>query len=119
MKGLPLKAKHTVGWIRYVEEADTDPYGEPVAGYLPPQPVKVYAVADTDPEELPGITSDRLSDRKSLYVPPEFPDVDRKDRMELRDGIYEVDGGVVRYDQGPFGYNPGGRLRLVKVEGGL
>lgn len=119
MRRLRLNARFPVGWRRYSPEAETDPYGEPLPGYLPPEIVHIYGPAPTAPEELPVATTDRLRERLTLYVPPEFPDVDRRDRIVVRGKEYEVDGEVQDYNDGPHGFQPGGTLYLVRVTGGL
>lgn len=114
-----LKARFPVGWKRYNTQAETDPYGDPIPGYDDPVTVYIYGPAPTAPEELPVATTDRLRERLTLYVSPDFPDVDRRDQIVVRGKTYEVDGAVQDYNDGPHGFLPGGTLYLVRVEGGL
>lgn len=53
-----------------------------------------------------------------LYAPPGFP-AGPHDRITLPEGLgtFEVDGKVQDFTHGPFGFRPGVRVRLAKVEG--
>lgn len=51
-----------------------------------------------------------------LYVPPGFT-LAPSDRVRVLDDWYEVEGRLLDFNHGPFGFVPGGVARLRRVTG--
>ena len=88
---------------------DVDAWGTPVD-----QPVYGWGPAGSAEPREPG--RDEVTTDLDLLVPPGFTCTPR-DRVTVADQTFEVEGRVQDYTRGPFGYQPGGVVRLQRVEG--
>lgn len=94
----------------------TDDFGNPIKAWAAPVTKQVYGWGAPQGDEPKLAGHDRVVVQVELLVPPGF-ECASQDRMVL-DGIeYEAVGPVESYDHNPFGWNPGGVVNLVKVDG--
>lgn len=88
----------------------TDTWSEPG----PAQPVYGWASAGTSEPAEPNRSA--VTHDLDLLVPPGFTCAPR-DRIDVAGSTYEVEGELEDFTHGPFGFAPGGRVRLRKVDG--
>ena len=106
---------HTVGVCTYSEGA-TDAHGRPTETWAEPVDHKVYGwyfVTTDEPQE--ATHEGQLVDVKVL-VPLGFT-CTPQDRIVVNSTSYDVIGEIEDYNHGPFGYRPGGVVKLRKVIG--
>lgn len=111
--------RFTVGHRAYVEGA-VDDLGMPAVAWEDPVPKQVYgwgAPTSSEPHLIDtAVGHDRDVVELELLVPPGFS-CDPRDRMVL-DGVeYDVVGQPEMSDHNPFGWNPGGVVKLRAVNG--
>lgn len=109
-----IRRRFTIQVERFVP-GEEDAHGDLTDGWGPPVDRKVYgwATAGADQEIRPtGTGVDRDVD---LYAPD--ADYSPRDRVTLRGTVFRVVGWPEDYDTGPFGYEPGSRVNLKRVEG--
>ena len=113
-----MRARLSVG-IRTHQEGSADEFGDPVESWSDPVGAPVYgwgpAAVGTDMEPF-SANRDVVTWDVDLYVPPEFT-CGPHDRIVILGVEYEVEGPVQDFSHGPFGFQPGNRLRLSRVEG--
>lgn len=109
-----IPARKTVGVKRRVEVED--PFGNLVSSWSETEPVKVYGweTPSTDEPELAG--HDRVVVDLLVLVPPRAP-IGAHDRVVVGGREFEVIGEVEDAGNGPFGFDPGARVKLRRVEG--
>lgn len=110
-----IPTPHTVG-VRTWSEGPPDSRGNPTDVWSAPVEAPVYGWAPAGTAEPFDVGRDAVTWDLDLYVPPEFT-VDRKDRVVVLGDEYTVEGRLESFDYGPFGFRPGGRVRLKRVEG--
>ncbi|MCA1841078.1 MAG: hypothetical protein LC723_12270 [Actinobacteria bacterium] len=96
-----------------------DDYGNNVESWAAPVTVYVYGVNYPDTSEAVEAGPNRLVVDRVLLIPKNF-EANERDRFSLphdSDNVYEVIGTVETAEGNPFGWNPGGRLKLSKVVG--
>ncbi|WP_280507803.1 hypothetical protein [Nocardia flavorosea] len=93
-----------------------DDYGELIEEWADPVEVKIFGVDFPRTEELVESGHDRLIVDKIALVPPTLT-VGVRDRFQIEGKSYEVIGEVESAEANPFGWNPGGRLKLQRVAG--
>lgn len=104
--------------VRSWSPGEVDEYGDHIPTWSDPVEYLVYAVAPTDPAEIIGDPlTDLMVEPLTIYVPPGFPDVDRRDKVVYRGITYDVTGGVSWFIDGPFSFAPGGTLRVTRKDG--
>lgn len=94
-----------------------DTHGKPTdvwSGPGDPQPVYGWGPAGTSEPSEPNRSA--VTHDLDLYVPPGFVCAPR-DRIDVAALTYEVEGELEDFTHGPFGFAPGGRVRLRKVDG--
>ena len=111
----PFPAPYVVEVLPYSADAETDDYGNPVEGYGDPVEAAVYGWAPGGSQELTGWQSQVTADL-SLYAPSGFPATHR-DRVRVDGVVYDVTGVPEDFNHGPFGFAPGIRVNLTRVEG--
>ena len=109
-----MQATQTVEVIPY-ETTGLDSYGNPVEGYGAPVETLVYGWAPGGSQELTGWQSQVTADL-ALYAPADFT-VGSRDRVRVLGETYDVEGVVEDFNHGPFGWAPGVRVNLRRVEG--
>lgn len=109
-----IPARKTVDVKRMGEV--TDPFGNVVASWSEPEPVKVYGweAPKTDEPELAG--HDRVIVDLVVLTPPNVP-IGAHDRVVVTGREFEVIGEIEDAGNGPFGFDPGSRIKLRRVEG--
>ena len=111
-----VPARLTVELARF-EPSGQDPYGNPIPQWAPPVTVLVYgwapASADTEPFEAGRAEVDRHMD---LLVPPGVA-CGPRDRWTVAGQVWEQVGHPEDFTNGPFGFAPGVRVDLRRVEG--
>lgn len=107
----------TVG-VRAHSSAGDDGFGNPVDSWSAPVSVPVYGVAPGTPGEDYEPGANRSLIPWVVYGPTaSLGGVSSRDRIDWAGNTYEVDGDPEVFDYGPFGYEPGARVRIVRVEG--
>jgi hypothetical protein len=76
---------------------------------------RVYGWAPAGTDEVNGWRHNVTADLQ-VYGPPDFT-AEPRDRMVVDGRTYEVEGEVEDFGHGPFGFNPGVRVNLRRVEG--
>lgn len=113
-----MRALHTVG-VRTFQAGATDDFGDPIESWSGPVEAPVYgwapAAVGTDMEPF-APNRDVVTWDLDLYAPPEFT-CGPRDRVVVLGIEYEVEGPVQDFNHGPFGFRPGHRVRLKRVEG--
>jgi len=108
---------YTVG-VRMYGEAGDDGFGNPVESWSDPVDVPVYGVAPGTPGEdyEPGRIASNIP---MVVIGPSssLADVSARDLIVWAGKEYEVDGVPEDFDHGPFGFEPGCRIRMIRVEG--
>jgi len=107
----------TVGHRVYSSTGD-DGYGNPVESWATAVDVAAYAV-------YPGVPGEDYEPGRIASLIPMFVlgtatalgSVKARDRMVWGGEEFEVDGEPENYNYGPFGFEPGVRVRLMRVEG--
>jgi len=92
----------------------TDAHGNPVTSYGDPETHRVYAIApggSTEPFE-----GNRDAVTWDLDVLSPAPIAEPQDRVVVAGDVYEVEGRPDDFTRGPFGWAPGYRIRLNRVE---
>jgi len=102
--------------VKVYQAGAVDDLNEPVDAWAAPiaTPVYGWAPAGTGEPFLAG--REAVTWDLDLYVPPGFS-VAAKDRVEVGGVEYKVEGVVEQFNSGPFGFAPGGRVRLKRAEG--
>lgn len=107
----------TIG-IRAHSSSGDDGFGNPVDSWAAAVSVEVYGVAPGTPGEdyEPGRNASRIP---MVVIGPTdaIGSVGARDRIVWAGVEYEVDGAPEVFDFGPFGFEPGARIRMVRVEG--
>jgi len=108
---------YTVGISTY-SIGSLDAFGDPIASWSAPVSVGVYAVAPGTPGEdyEPGRDVSRIP-MVVLGPASSLGDIGARDRITWAGRTYEVDGEPEDFDHGPFGFEPGCRVRMIRVEG--
>ncbi|RLP74354.1 hypothetical protein D9V32_13480 [Mycetocola tolaasinivorans] len=91
-------------WEQF-KQAGTDPHGEPIGEYLPPQRLGIYALDEGSSSEprMPG--HDRVIVEPTIYFPM-GKEPGHRDRITARGKVYEVEGETRNWphpNQGPKG----------------
>lgn len=107
--------RFTVGVMTYTEGA-VDDFGDPEDVWSTPAEVPVYGWAPAATGEPFEANRDVVTWDLDLYAPSGFT-VGPRDRVVVLGVEYEVEGVVESFDFGPFGFTPGCRVRLKRVEG--
>lgn len=109
--------RFTIGVKSYSASGD-DGFGNPVESWGSPVSTPVYAVAPGTPGEdyEPGRTPSRIP-LVVLGSSDSIGSVRARDRVVWQGLEFEVDGEPESFDCGPFGFTPGVRLRIIRVEG--
>lgn len=112
---MTFPVRMSVGWCRYAP-ARRDVHGRDVAAWEPAVRLDAYGVAPAGSREPRTVGENRVVEELELLV-PSVAGVGPQDRI-LIDGVaYQVVGVPADYDRGPFGWRPGGVIRLMRVEG--
>lgn len=113
----PFPESFTVGHQVY-SESGTGYGGLPTESWAPPASVPVYAIYPGTPGE------DYEPGRNPAEIPlfllgtsDALGSVQPRDRFVVNGDTFEVDGAVENYNFGPFGFEPGVRVTLKRVEG--
>jgi hypothetical protein len=112
-----LPTPYTIGHRAYSATGD-DGFGNPVESWAAAVSRAVYAVAPGTPGE--DYEVGRVSSRIPLIVlgpKTSLGTVHARDRMVWAALEFEVDGEPGNFDFGPFGWAPGMRVRMIRVEG--
>lgn len=114
MSAFPLR--HTVQlvvWSAGVEDA----HGNAADVYADPVDHKVYGWGPAGaPAEPAASGRNPVLWDLDVYAPPEFP-ARAHDRMIVGGVLYDVEGHPEDFTTGPFGFFPGMRVSLKRVEG--
>lgn len=95
----------------------TNSLGDPVDAWGDPLDVLVHGWGPPNPDEMPPAEARDLVVRDmDLYVPP-GTEGEPRDRWTLDGVVYDQVGHVQDYGRGPFGWDAGCRIRLVRAEG--
>jgi len=113
-----MRARYKVNWSVF-NGTTQDDYGNDVESWAAPVEVFVYGVNFPKSSEPIEAGHNRLIVDAMLLVGKNFPAKER-DRFSIPrdpDKTYEVEGTVEDAEGNPFGWNPGGYLKLVRVDG--
>lgn len=108
----------TVGVRVYSASGADDGYGNPTESWATAVTKACYAVYPGTPNEdyLPG----EIASRIPMFVlgsSASLGTVHARDRIVWGGKEFEVDGEPESFDAGPFGFEPGVRVRMIRVEG--
>lgn len=107
----------TVGLHVYAEDV-ADDWGDPEPSWANPITRTVYGWASPSLTETVDAGRNPTEIALEVYASTaSLGDVHEGDRMTVNGELYEVDGGAQNYDFGPFGFAPGVRVNLKRVEG--
>lgn len=113
-----MRARFTVGVCAFIEGAE-DEGGDPIESWSAPVDTPVFgwgpAAVGTDMEPF-AANRDVVTWDLDLYAPPGFT-CGPRDHIVVLGVEYEVEGPVQDFNHGPFGFQPGNRLRLKRTEG--
>lgn len=96
-----------------------DDYGNTTEAWADPEEEKVFGISFPQSEEFWGEGPNRIVIESVLLVPRDYP-AQEKDRFYLPrypGKTYEAVGIVEDAEGNPFGWNPGGRIKLRRVHG--
>ena len=113
-----LRPRYPVTWKAFIG-AGQDDYGNDVEQWADGVTVRVYGVNFPTSSEEIAAGHNRLVVDRVMLVPPDFRCGER-DRFQFSaepDHDYEVVGVPERADRNPFGWNPGGKVNLRRVDG--
>jgi hypothetical protein len=110
-----MKAKHTIGIKRYLEGAE-DAHGNPIEGWGPEEPVKVFAIVPTSSVEPTAVGREAVITGLSILAPSSVQ-VSHKDRILIGSEEFTIEGEVADWTRGPFSFKPGIQFALKRVEG--
>lgn len=114
-----MRARYKVEWESYTGDPGVvDDYGNEIESWDAPVDRYIFGVNFPDSDE-PGQGINRVVVDRVLLVPKNFT-AHVKDRCTLPiepDRKYEVVGIPEGAEGNPFGWNPGGRLGVVRVDG--
>ena len=102
--------------VRTFVEGATDPFGNPAESWAAPVDVPVFGFAPAGTSEPFGVGRDAVAWDLDLFAGPDFT-LAARDRVLVLGVEHEVDGRVEDFTHGPFGFAPGVRVRLTRVEG--
>lgn len=105
----------TVGVRAYTGTGD-DGYGNVAPSWGPPVDTAVYAWAPAGTAEPGALSRDEVTWDLDLYAPPAFA-AGPRDLVIVNGAEFNIEGMPEEFDHGPFGFAPGQRLRLRRVEG--
>jgi len=118
-----LKPRYPVVYLKF-NGSGQDDYGNDIESWAEGVDKMVYGVrfpVTTEPMEA---GHNRLVVDCVLLIPNSFSGVDERDRFKLPrlpgrdpDQLYEVIGLAETADGNPFGWHPGGRLSLRRING--
>lgn len=114
---MSFPAPFTIGHRVYSATGD-DGFGNPVESWAVAVSRAVYAVAPGTPGE--DYEVGRVSSRIPMVVlgpASSLAGIGARDIVVWAGKDYEVDGVVEDFDYGPFGFEPGCRIRMIRVEG--
>ena len=97
-------------------EGAPDVYGQPQATWTARAPERVYGVAPAATDEPAEVGRHAITYDADVYAPAEVV-IQPRDRVQVGPTMFEVVGRPEIFDHGPFGYQPGQRVRLRVVEG--
>ena len=104
--------------LRVYSLGSTDDWGNPAPLWAEPVSRAVYGAYPGTPGE------DYEPGRNPSQIPlfligssDQLGDVHARDRIVWQSAEFEVDGEPENYNFGPFGFEPGVRVRLLRVEG--
>jgi len=106
-----MRARYKIKW-QDSHHNDIESWAEPVDRY-------VYGANVPTSEEQTADGHNREVGYRTLLTPSNF-ESNVRDRCKLPplyDQLYEVDGDVDNTDGNPFGWTPGGLLKVVKING--
>lgn len=92
--------------------------GVPAESWSAPSTVSVYAIYPGTPgEDYEAGRNPSLIPMFLLGSKDALGAVKARDRFTVNGDLFEVDGAIEDFTQGPFGWTPGVRVRLMRVEG--
>lgn len=100
--------------VRTLAEGPDDDYGNPTQTPKD-RTERVYGWAPAGSSEV-NLNAEQVTHDLDLYVPPTFA-ATPSDTVKVLDDWYEVQGRVQDFSHGPFGWAPGGLVRLERVTG--
>lgn len=94
-----------------------DAHGNATEGWADPITEAVYGWAPPDPSDEPYEAGrNAVVTALQVFAPPTVQ-IGPRDRVIVLDATYEVIGEPSDYNYGPFGWRPGSRVALQRVEG--
>lgn len=112
-----IQANRTVGHRVYTEGA-VNARNDATFTWAPAVDVAVYGWAPVSPTEEHDAGRNPVEIVLQLFGPADsLSAVGPRDRFVVDGATYEVEGAVENFNSGPFGYEPGVRINLKRVEG--
>jgi hypothetical protein len=108
-----VEARWTAYVVPYVGTT-RDEYGNVTDTWGSPVPKKVFGWGAPTFYEY-TISRDTVTIDIELLAPSGF-EVNPKDKIRLDGQTYDVQGGVEAYNRGPFGFDPGVRVKLRRFQ---
>lgn len=105
----------TVG-LRVWSEGPPDSRGDATDVWAAPVERKVYYIGPAGTSEPFEVGRDAVTWDLDLGVPPAWSS-SPKDRVVVDGEEYTIEGRVQDFNKGPFGFRPGGVVRLRRVTG--
>lgn len=108
---------HTIG-LQVYSTAGDDGRGNPVASWAAAVSKPAYAIYPGTPGEdyEPGRNPSKIP-MFVLGSKDALGTVQARDRIVIGSDTFDVDGAPEDFTLGPFGFEPGVRIRLMRVEG--
>ena len=94
-----------------------DDWGNPIESFLPPTEVSVYGWGPPSPDQPIRDLSTGIDHDIDLYCSKPF--TQHRDKVTLPNELepLEAQGRPEDFNHGPFGFTPGYRIKLKRVEG--
>lgn len=92
-----------------------DAMGDPVVTWSEPETVRVYGWGPPSPDEAIRPVESGLKRDLDVYAPDPF--ADNGDMVDVLGVAFAAVGHPEDFSHGPFGFTPGYRVSLARVEG--
>lgn len=107
----------TIG-LRVHSTGAANSWGDPVPSWAEPVDRAVYGWAPASTAEGHDAGRSAVELDLDVFGPTEtLGDIQPRDRLVIDGNLYEVEGRVENFDRGPFGFAPGVRVGVKRVEG--
>ncbi len=113
---MTFPALFDIGHRKYLGDDEDDEHGNPLHDWSDPVPKKAIYVGPPSSTENNTIGNQVTVDLEA-GIPPDFGDVDPRDRIVYKDVEYELVGVKADLSGNPFRFHFGDYLHLRRVDG--